>query len=293
MELPLFPLHTVLCPGVALPLHVFEDRYKAMVGRCLRASEGFGVVLIREGREVGRSDLALARVGTIAAIREVRRHADGRYDLTVVGTRRFTLDGVETAAQPYLVGEVHELGESVGDAGRARRLARDVSERFIRYVGLLRSDDEDDEHEARGRLAIVSDDMPAGEPAEREDRTADDAGARPMPMPGSLAAPGPAEEGPDSPVDEADASSGPGAPDDELDEAVRRLTMPDDPTTLSYLLGGILQVEPLRRQILLEAGTTEERLEELRDILDREILLLDRRLEAYVPDPRLARDSLN
>ena len=56
MDLPLFPLHTVLCPGVALPLHVFEERYRVMVGRCIDLGEPFGVVLIRQGREVGPLD---------------------------------------------------------------------------------------------------------------------------------------------------------------------------------------------------------------------------------------------
>ena len=51
MELPLFPLNTVLCPGIALPLHVFEDRYRAMVRHCLESQSPFGVVLIRQGRE--------------------------------------------------------------------------------------------------------------------------------------------------------------------------------------------------------------------------------------------------
>lgn len=257
MELPLFPLHTVLCPGIVLPLHVFEDRYRAMIGRCLRESAGFGVVLIREGREVGRSDLALARVGTVADIREARLYPDGRYDLTVVGTRRFTLEDVEVDARPYLVGEVRQLDEAIGDPARARRLAREVSDRFVRYVGLLRSDDDVTEGAAE---SAAPPDAPAS--AARD------------------AAP------------EAVAAASADA-DDELDEAVRRLTMPDDPTTLSYLLGGILQVEPVRRQVLLEAATTEERLEELREILDREILLLDRRLEAYIPDPRAARTHLN
>jgi Lon protease-like protein len=256
VELPLFPLHAVLCPGVVLPLHVFEDRYKAMIGRCLRESAGFGVVLIREGREVGRSDLALARVGTMADIREARLHPDGRYDLMVVGTRRFALDDVEVDTRPYLVGEVRELGESVGDPVRARRLAREVSERFIRYVGLLRSDDDDP--------AAPDSDLTAT-PHE---------------------APGRAAGGETGDTDAATAA-------DDLDEAVRRLTMPDDPTALSYLLGGILMVEPAKRQVLLEAPTTEERLAELREILDREILLLGRRLERYVPDPRATRTQLN
>ena len=53
MKIPLFPLHTVLCPGIVVPLHIFEERYREMTRRCLDTGEPFGVVLIREGREVG------------------------------------------------------------------------------------------------------------------------------------------------------------------------------------------------------------------------------------------------
>ena len=52
-ELPLFPLNTVLFPGMVLPLHIFEERYKLMIGRCMEGSRPFGVVAIREGGEVG------------------------------------------------------------------------------------------------------------------------------------------------------------------------------------------------------------------------------------------------
>ena len=54
MEIPLFPLHTVLCPGIVLPLHIFEERYRALTRHCLDTGAPFGVVLIRDGREVGR-----------------------------------------------------------------------------------------------------------------------------------------------------------------------------------------------------------------------------------------------
>ena len=100
MELPLFPLHTVLCPGVALPLKVFEDRYRAMVKRCLDQDEPFGVVLIRDGREVGAGATAIATVGTIAEIREASKYSDGRYDLLVVGTRRFRIESVAVGREP-------------------------------------------------------------------------------------------------------------------------------------------------------------------------------------------------
>ena len=72
MEIPLFPLHTVLCPGIVLPLHIFEDRYRALTRHCLDTGAPFGVVLIRDGREVGSERvLSLAGVGAMVEIREV------------------------------------------------------------------------------------------------------------------------------------------------------------------------------------------------------------------------------
>jgi hypothetical protein len=65
--------------------------------------------------------------------------------------------------------------------------------------------------------------------------------------------------------------------------------IPDDPTVLSHLLSGIVQIELPRRQALLEARTTTERLEALIRLLDREVLLLAARLRLFTPDPRLAR----
>ena len=143
MDLPLFPLHTVLCPGVALPLHVFEDRYKAMVKRCLADQSPFGVVLIREGREVGPGDLAVAAIGTLAEIREATRHPDGRYDLVTFGTQRFHLEAIDPGAEPYLVGSITPMDEVLGEAARARLLGERVIGLFIRYLELLQVDERD------------------------------------------------------------------------------------------------------------------------------------------------------
>ena len=93
MEIPLFPLHTVLCPGIVLPLHIFEDRYRALTRHCLDTGAPFGVVLIRDGREVGADrSLALAGVGALVEIREAGRYPDGRYDLLAAATGRFAID---------------------------------------------------------------------------------------------------------------------------------------------------------------------------------------------------------
>ena len=70
MEIPLFPLHTVLCPGIVLPLHIFEDRYRALANHCLETGDPFGIVLIRDGRAVGSSGaLAIAEVCALVEIR--------------------------------------------------------------------------------------------------------------------------------------------------------------------------------------------------------------------------------
>ena len=88
--LPMFPLGTVLFPHAALPLHIFEERYRALVETCLRGDGRFGVVLIERGYEVGGGDARFG-VGTIARIVEAARTPDGRYLLATVGTDRFRI----------------------------------------------------------------------------------------------------------------------------------------------------------------------------------------------------------
>jgi Lon protease-like protein len=90
-RLAMFPLGTVLFPYAMLPLHVFETRYRIMVRECLRADQGFGVVLIERGSEVGGGDTRF-RTGTIARIVQAAELPDGRYALSTVGTRRIHVE---------------------------------------------------------------------------------------------------------------------------------------------------------------------------------------------------------
>ena len=106
-QLPLFPLHTVLFPGRPLPLHVFEPRYRLMIGRCLERSEPFGVVLIRAGREVGEPAEPYA-VGTFAEIVRHEALPDGRMHLLCVGQGRFRVREL-LPGEPYARGLVEEL----------------------------------------------------------------------------------------------------------------------------------------------------------------------------------------
>ncbi len=133
MELPLFPLSTVLYPGLPIPLHVFEERYREMFGRILDGDRRFGVVAIVHGHEVGGSAV-YHPVGCVAEVRDVRRYPDGRLDVVARGERRFRIDGVAQAA-PYIVAEVATLGESKGRSASERIMP--VTRLFNRYVTTL------------------------------------------------------------------------------------------------------------------------------------------------------------
>jgi uncharacterized protein len=255
VEIPLFPLHTVLCPGIVLPLHVFEDRYRAMTRRCLDSGEPFGVVLIRDGREIGTKGVAtLAGVGAFAEIREAGRYPDGRYDLLAAATGRFAIESVDSQKEPYLLAEVTRLDDEVGDEPRAERLAAAAIRAFVRYLDLMRARDGESTEALDIRVEI--------------------------------------DASPDVVESTIDDDVAPGEPEIERSGSTERptrndLVIPDDPTVLSYLLSGIVQVELPRRQALLEAETTVERLEGLIALLERELTLLSRRLRFFTPDPRI------
>lgn len=104
MERPLFPLRTVLFPGMEQQLHVFEQRYKAMVERLLVSDEEFGILLIKEGHEVGGGARPYD-VGTLARIEGIRETQGGRFDLKVRGTRRFRIARM-LPPRPYPYAEI-------------------------------------------------------------------------------------------------------------------------------------------------------------------------------------------
>lgn len=138
-RLPLFPLGTVLYPGLVLPLHIFEDRYRELV-RDLQAGpepRRFGVIAIREGRETGVAGIrALHEIGCTATVRQVHEHEDGRYDLVTVGTDRFRLVRLDDS-RAYLQAEVDLLAEEAGDEADAGLAARAVQRAFRDYLDVL------------------------------------------------------------------------------------------------------------------------------------------------------------
>ena len=132
VEIPLFELGVVLFPHMPLALHVFEERYRAMLRDCEEQGIGFGVVAIREGVEVGGGAVS-HDTGTLAQIRKQERLDDGRSNLLVTGATRFRVVRRITD-RPYPAGEVEYLSDTPGDAEEMRRLAAEVLPAFRRYA---------------------------------------------------------------------------------------------------------------------------------------------------------------
>jgi uncharacterized protein len=146
-RLPLFPLGTVLFPGLVLPLHVFEERYRALVRHIVDQPDGtpreFGVVAIQRGWEVDHhtgssASLTLHEIGCSAQIRQITEHPDGRFDLVTVGHRRFRIAEVDPRSRPYLTASVEWLDEPDGRPGEADLLTPAVLDLFQRYLRLVR-----------------------------------------------------------------------------------------------------------------------------------------------------------
>lgn len=268
IELPLFPLHTVLSPGLALPLHVFEDRYRLLTKRSLDDGTPFGIVLIRRGREVG-GPAEVRDVGTVAHIRKASRHADGRYDIVVVGGERFRIERVDDGRAPYAVGTVRPIAEAVGDSAQAQRMAETVSQRFIRYL-------------ERFQEAIATDEGADGEIDVQQVDEVDDA-LQPDAAGGPLFSTTHESELDSAAVSQAGST-------DSLLNVARRVAAPHDPVALSHLLSGLVQIGLAERQALLEEPTALSRLVRLDALLRIEIDLLGRGLRPLAVDvQRLSR----
>jgi Lon protease-like protein len=113
MRIPIFPLDTVLFPGAALPLHIFEERYREMVGECLAQNKEFGVVRGDPER--------LAVIGCTAKIVRVpERYADGRMDILCEGTRRFEIDGLDDS-RSFLQADVEFFDDEGQGSTRGER----------------------------------------------------------------------------------------------------------------------------------------------------------------------------
>jgi Lon protease-like protein len=147
--IPLFPLSHVLLPGMPLPLHIFEQRYRDLLDDTSAASGGgrFGVVALRSGTEAATPHLHVdatpdvQAIGTLAEILDVQRAEDGTSDLLCVGSRRFRIESLLPAGdKPYLRARVSFLDEADGDlstghAAQARALLERYDDLLARLAG--------------------------------------------------------------------------------------------------------------------------------------------------------------
>jgi len=219
MRLPLFPLHTVLFPHLPLPLHVFEERYRAMTADLVAEDSPYAgkfvVSMITDGAEVG-GEATTREIGTICEVRSAERHSDGRWSILAVGVARARLGTIDDRG-PYAIVDTVELEEPAGP--EAPSLVPAVQEALDTYLATVKR--------FVARAASV------GEHANES----------------------------------AQVSAS-------LDEVLKPIQLPDDPVAASYAVGGVLQVELLRKQRLLELPDAASRLSVELDLLRRETRLL-------------------
>ncbi|MBI3942750.1 MAG: LON peptidase substrate-binding domain-containing protein [Chloroflexi bacterium] len=142
-ELPLFPLNLVLFPGMVLPLHIFEERYKLMIRTCLEEGMPFGVVLARSNRtlhptnQIGVPLQLPHTIGTTALITEVERLSDGRMNIITVGQERFRVQDFRHN-RPYLVGNVESYPPTTQESLLSLYNKKSFENHLHQYATLVR-----------------------------------------------------------------------------------------------------------------------------------------------------------
>lgn len=136
MTMPLFPLNTVLFPGMPLSLHIFEDRYKQMIGKCLETRQPFGVVLIEQGTEALGPLAQPYAIGCTAQITQVQPLSQGRMNIVAVGQERFRITALNFD-MPYLMGDVELMPIANPDPASLVRQSRKLRPWLERYLQLL------------------------------------------------------------------------------------------------------------------------------------------------------------
>lgn len=135
-EIPLFPLNVVLFPGMPLPLHIFEERYKTMIADCIRDNRPFGVVMIEEGSAEYGTPAKPVAIGCTAEIAQVQPLDEGRMFIMTVGRERFRIVRLEYD-KPYLVGTVAPAPLDVEDEAWAEEEAESLEPLVLTYLQKL------------------------------------------------------------------------------------------------------------------------------------------------------------
>lgn len=174
---PIFPLGTVLFPGMRLPLRIFEPRYMDMAKACLKHDAAFGVCLIREGQEVGAPAVP-EPVGCLAKIREWDMEQLGILRVRAEGLERFRLEATETTPQGLILGRIERLPAEPSAASPELAACAGFVRKVIEAVGSARFGEPygyDDASWVGFRLAEI---LPLRNPVRQELLELTDAGAR-------------------------------------------------------------------------------------------------------------------
>jgi Lon protease-like protein len=141
-NIPLFPLNAVLFPGMMLPLHIFEERYKAMIKECLATGQSFGVVLAKNKQAqapnvAGLYSSDLYEIGTTARITAVENLTDGRMNLITIGQERFLIKDIQPSADDFLVGCVDPFPVQDDDPQKVAVLVKKLRPMVKQYIDHL------------------------------------------------------------------------------------------------------------------------------------------------------------
>jgi uncharacterized protein len=269
-QLPLFPLGTVLTPGMPLSLHIFEPRYRQLIADLLNERDPqapeFGVVALRGGWEVGTLQ-DLYEVGTTARVTDVLPLPDGRCDLSAIGERRFVVEQLDTAVRPYLMATVRWLGEPDGALPAALvPSTRRAMQRHRQALARL------DVHYAEPPGSSGQPEAEAAEPDQISAAGTDPAGTDPAGTDPAGADPA----GPDS------AGTDPAGPDSAGADPAGADSAGTDPAgtdpiaarELSYAVARLSWLPLADRQHLLACPDTAARLRSARAVLRREAVLV-------------------
>ena len=136
-ELPLFPLNTILYPSMPLHLHIFEDRYKSMIDRCIAEDTPFGVVLIKSGNETGGT-AEPHTIGCTAKIEQIQPLENGRMNMSAIGHTRFKIHQLKHD-EPYLVGLVEYLPFNIELSKKDYAKGKHLKTLLKNYIDVLSS----------------------------------------------------------------------------------------------------------------------------------------------------------
>lgn len=138
-ELPLFPLPLVLFPGVPLPLHIFEERYRRMLEDVRVSNNLFGLSYFDPNALGSGERPAAGHVGCATEVLEVQKMPDGRSNILTVGVARYRVTEYVEGGEPYLVARVEFFEDEEGDTSVLRKRADEVAEMFTRIASAMRS----------------------------------------------------------------------------------------------------------------------------------------------------------